>query len=111
MPAGPHAVEIFYTSNAISCYSLSLDFDGSGTAPTALPARSSGCPNGKYVAGEVIQLTAHPAGGYSVSGWDGTDDDSLTTTANTVTMPSTSHIVTVTYRARILIPLIVVIDW
>jgi hypothetical protein len=61
MPAENRTVQVTYVPE---CYSLSLNFDGSGTAPIALPGNSTGCSSGQYHVGEVIQLTAHPASDY-----------------------------------------------
>jgi hypothetical protein len=41
---------------------------------------------GSYYEGEVVTLTATADTGYRVKSWSGTDDDSLTTATNTVTM-------------------------
>ena len=41
-----------------------------------------------YGCGDVLQLTASPDAGYRVLSWSGTDDDTLTTNINTVTMDS-----------------------
>jgi hypothetical protein len=116
MPAGPHTVQVNYAPGV--CFSLVLGFSGTGAAPTASPANSTGCPSGRYVPGEVIQLTAHPANHYRVGGWSGTAHDSLASTSNSVTMPSSSHAVIVYYQKddspveppfqhKILIPLVI----
>ena len=39
-----------------------------------------------YTCGEVVTLTATADAGYRVKSWSGTDDDTLTTATNTVTM-------------------------
>jgi hypothetical protein len=41
---------------------------------------------GSYYEGEVVTLTATANTGHRVKSWSGTDDDSLTTATNTVTM-------------------------
>jgi hypothetical protein len=78
---------LFQVTSA-DCDPLTRSYSGAGTAPTASPKNSGGCYSGQYITGEFIELTAHPAAGYQVSGWSGTDDDDLTTTTNTVTMPA-----------------------
>jgi peptidoglycan/xylan/chitin deacetylase (PgdA/CDA1 family) len=94
MPAGPRNVQVSYT---LACYPLTLGFSGPGTAPTASPANSASCPGGQYIPGEVIQLTAHPKSGYRASGWSGTNNDSLASNSNTVSMPSGPHTAQATY--------------
>jgi hypothetical protein len=84
--------------DAHRCYTLARTKTGLGSPPAAAPASSSGCPEGQYVAGEVIQLTAEPDAGWHVSSWNGTDNDASTATTNQVTMPATSRTVTVNYE-------------
>ena len=79
------------------CYALTLSHTGNGTDPTASPASSTGCTSGKYVAGESITLTAAPDSGWQVSSWSGTNNDSSTSTSNTVTMPAAPRTATVNY--------------
>lgn len=50
-----------------------------------------------YAEGQVVALTASPDEGYRVKLWTGTDDDSKTTLANTVTM-TTNKTVTVEFE-------------
>ena len=50
-----------------TCYALTLSHSGDGTDPTAVPTHSTGCDEGKYLASEVIALTAHPTSGYQVA--------------------------------------------
>lgn len=60
-------------------YTLTTGAVGSGTVqPTA----------GKYAAGSQVSVTATPTMGYRVRRWNGSDNDSLTTRSNTVTMTS-----------------------
>ena len=79
------------------CYTLTRTRVGEGAAPTASPANSPGCDAGQYIAGQTINLTAAPATGWTVSGWSGTDNNSSTSTSNTLTMPAQNHTVSVTY--------------
>ena len=86
-------------ASCTTCYSLTLarnDSSGGGL-PTASPANSTGCTAGQYVAGESIQLTAYPASGWSVGGWNGTQNDGSTSTTNSVFMPASNRTVTVSY--------------
>ena len=82
-----------------TCYLLTLDKTGSGSIPVASPTNSSGCPSGKYTAGQIINLSASPAGGYEVGSWTGTQNNASTNTANTVKMPGSAHTATVNYVA------------
>jgi hypothetical protein len=82
-----------------ACYTLTLSHTGSGGDPTATPGNSSGCPSGQYHADESISLLASPAIGWSVESWSGTDNDSSTSTSNTLTMPADDHTVIVDYTA------------
>ena len=44
--------------------------------------------SGTYVEGSGVQIRAFPADGYAVKAWSGTNNDSSTSTINTVTMTS-----------------------
>ncbi len=79
------------------CSELTLAHDGSGSDPTAVPAASAGCPAGSYVAGETLLLTAAPAAGWHVAGWDGTADDASGFVTNAVSMPAGDHTATAVY--------------
>jgi hypothetical protein len=81
----------------VSCFGLTLSHVGMGLDPVASPGNSVGCPAGEYVEGELISLTAFPGPGFLVDGWNGTDNDSSTSTMNTLTMPAAAHAVSVTY--------------
>ncbi len=94
MPSASHAITVFY---APTCFALSVGHSGSGGDPVASPTNSSGCAVGQYQAGEQIQLTASPAPNWQVSGWSGTNNDASTSSLNSLTMPSTSHAVAVSY--------------
>jgi hypothetical protein len=83
-----------------TCFQLDLRHTPSqgGATPTAEPSRSDGCPSdGQYVAGERIEVTAAPAGGWEMERWKGTDNDSSTSTTNTATMPAAEHEVLAVY--------------
>ncbi len=54
--------------------------------------------SGSYNSGTVVHLTAVPDNGYQVKSWSGTDNNTLTTTANTVTMTA-DKTVTVEFEA------------
>jgi hypothetical protein len=98
MPASAHTVSVRYEQDAPACYALTLDRAGSGDYPAASPPSSDGCTSGKYVGGEVINLTASPNSGWHVGNWTGTDNDSSSATTNQVTMPASGHTVTVHYE-------------
>ena len=76
-----------------SCYTLTQAWTGSGNEPTASPTNSSGCSNRQYHSGESINLTAHPASGWHLDYWGGTDSSS----SGHLTMPSSNHTVTANY--------------
>ncbi len=84
----------FVTANYARCYTLTLNYNGGlGSAPTASLPNSPGCPTGQYTAGTSLTLTPHPATGYTVGSWSGTDSPS----SNHLTMPASDCTVTVTY--------------
>jgi hypothetical protein len=88
------------TTEQVTCYPLSLGFTGNGSAPTASPTNSEGCSAGEYIPGETVDLNAHPAQGYKVSGWTGTDNDASTSADNQVTMPGEAYEVLVHYEKQ-----------
>ncbi len=80
------------------CYQLTTSHMGEGSDPTATQSESIDCSSGTYEAGEVVELTAAPANGWEISGWDGTNNDSSSNLSNTVTMPANDHAVRVDYE-------------
>lgn len=69
------------------CYSLGATITpGGGGSVLASPASSSGCPAGKYYAGENVTLTASPAAGYRFNSWSGAASGS--TSPTTIVMPA-----------------------
>jgi List-Bact-rpt repeat protein len=97
MPPNNHTVTVNYVA---ACYTLTRTFTGTGSAPTANPANSTGCPAGQYTYQQSITMTAHPAAGYSVSSWAGTTNNASTSLNNTVTMPANARTVTANYVAN-----------
>lgn len=87
----------FTVSGTATCYPLTLDHTGSGGNPTASPTASAGCAAGRYTAGQTINLTASPANGWRVSGWQGTNNNGSTAINNTATMPASAHTVRANY--------------
>lgn len=85
-------------NSAPTCHTLTLTSGANGTAPTASPTNSTGCSAGSYVATEAITLTAHPNGGYQVAAWTGTDNDTLTTLTNILSMPNGARTVNANYE-------------
>ncbi len=73
----------------IRVYTLSASVIGSygSISPTS----------GTYAQGTVITITATPYSGYRIKAWHGTDNDTLTTATNTVTM-NANRTVTVEYE-------------
>jgi hypothetical protein len=98
MPNGQHTVTVNYELIPDQCYNLTLAHTGSGSSPVATPTNSSGCSSGQYHAGESISLTATPSSGWRVGSWSGTDNNSSTAAANTVTMPTGAHTAGVNYE-------------
>jgi hypothetical protein len=99
MPAASRTVSVAYSQVPASCYVLTRTHTGQGADPTANPASSSGCNSGQYVAGENISLSSSPSSGWSVTGWSGTNNDSSTSTTNSVTMPAANRTISVTYSS------------
>ncbi len=98
MPSGEHIAAVDY---AQTCWPLTVGRTGAGSIPTASPPSSPGCPAGEYAAGDTIDLSgAAPSSGWGIAGWTGTDDDTSTASANSVTLPAADHSATVDY-ARI----------
>ena len=100
MPAANRTVSVIYEVIPVTCYTLTRNFTGNGSHPVPNPAFSSGCGTGQYTAGQSITLTASPATGWSVAGWSGTNNDSSTSTTNTVIMPAANHAISVTYEIK-----------
>ncbi len=97
MPASDHAASVSYVQVSPTCYALSLSHTGTGSDPSAWPASSSTCAPGHYLAGSWVELTASPAAGWTVGGWSGTDDDASHSTTNSVTLPASDVVVSVSY--------------
>jgi len=99
MPNGARTATVNYVQQ-ITCYTLLLQYTGSGSKPTASPQNSSGCPSEQYVAGAAINLTAKPASNWVVEGWTGTNNDAGTSLSNTATMPAANHTVIAHYKGQ-----------
>jgi outer membrane protein assembly factor BamB len=78
-----------WTAMYVAQYSLTTEV--SGGHGTLMP------PSSTYAAGTVVALTAASDTGYRVRAWTGTDDDTKTTTTNTVTM-NAARVVTVSFE-------------
>jgi hypothetical protein len=66
----PSLVEVLFGSPLpINCYALTLGHTGEGSDPTALPANSTGCSTGDYLAGEVITVSGAEPDRLTVNGW------------------------------------------
>jgi len=80
------------------CYTLTRNFSppGSGSAPTASPTNSSGCPSGQYTSGQSIQVTPHPGTGWAWDYWTGTSSIGIETPV--FLMPSSNHTVTAYHK-------------
>jgi len=77
-----------------TCYTLTRNYVGTGSAPTASPTNSPGCPSGKYTSGQWINLTAQPGSGWGLDYWAGTTCSSCPY----VTMPSSNKTITAYYE-------------
>ena len=86
------------TVNVTQITKYTLNASVSGGHGTVSPT------SGSYDKGTVVNLAASPESGYRLKAWSGTDNDSLTTTANTVAMNS-NRTVAVEFE---LIPVIVI---
>ncbi len=90
-------IEVFGEADS-TCYALTVSHTGEGHNPTAVPTNSAGCSAGQYMAGESISLSGAIADtGWRISGWTGTTNDASTASTNTVIMPASAHIASVTY--------------
>lgn len=94
MPDSDRVVNVEYEA----CFALSISATGQGELPGVFPAATNGCPAGAFVMGATVQLTASPAAGWNVAGWQGTDADHSTAALNTLTMPAADRTVTVHYE-------------
>jgi hypothetical protein len=85
-----------------SCHTLTINHTGQGSNPTASPANSTGCPAGKYTAGQNINLSgAAPIAGWQISSWSGTNNNASTATTNTVTMSAIDQTASVNYTQSV----------
>jgi hypothetical protein len=88
------------------CFQLTLSHSGDGEDPLGSPDPSGICPEGEYLSGEKVTLTARPAAGFGVVSWRNSDDDSSKERTNTITMPSEKHTVFVEYGPSTFLPFI-----
>ncbi len=78
------------------CYELLLQSNGFGPAPeTTNMDQSEGCPLGHFVRGERIEVQVETEPGWVISGWQGTENDTVTSNENVVIMPERDHTVSV----------------
>ena len=99
-----NAQDVFTTSSytydqfgSEPCYALTVSHTGSGANPLLFPASSIPCNPGEFVNGELITLSVAPTNGWNVGGWTGSMANQSTATTNTVSMPASSHSVSVDY--------------
>lgn len=97
MPSGDYEVIVNYEIGTPICSKLTLQYSGSGSNIVASPINSAGCASGNYLAGEIVDLTAYPAAGWTVGSWSGTDHDVSTVITNTVTKTEVDQTVQVNY--------------
>jgi hypothetical protein len=102
MPDAARTVNVKYEA----CFALNLARSGEGAAPVAGPAASDGCLTGGYAAGQSLTLTATPAPGWRVAGWQGTANDASRATTNTLLMPASAAEVRVRYELAHFLPLV-----
>jgi hypothetical protein len=87
----------FSTTNS-TCRPLTLWSFGEGTAPVASPTNSGGCSPGYYSANTAITLSgAQPVSGWRIISWQSTNNDSSTSSTNSLTMPNFEETVIVNY--------------
>jgi len=89
--------DVSTTQTIDSCHELTFVHAGLGSDPIPSLPGSPGCPEGEYLPGTVVDLTAIPDLGWSVGSWSGTDDDMSMSEMNTVTMPVGDRTVGVNY--------------
>lgn len=96
-----HSVSVIHpTADVQPCYALSLSYNGDGSNITAVPSNSPGCDAGKYHPYELINLTAHPAGGSGVAYWQGTSSNFTRDLKKSIVMPVSAKSVSVVYQAE-----------
>lgn len=94
----PSSAQLFVLDpNRSDCFALALTHTGWGADPVADLEHSVGCPEGTYVANELIGVTAVPADGWSIRNWLGTLNNNDKEPENVVRMPLGDHVVTVNY--------------
>lgn len=103
MPAYGHLVSVAYIVSLV-CFPLTLSHSGNGADPVASPVSSTGCSISSYTAGELVALVASPADGWEVVSWSGTVDDGSTLPQNSLTMPASGHVASVTYGEQLFVP-------
>jgi len=90
-----------YQPLTTTCYALTITPGNGGSTPIASPVKSAACTTtGQYNAGELINLTASPDSSHYIASWSGTNNDTSTSTTNTVTMPASAHTVGVIYSPK-----------
>ena len=82
------------------CYALTLQKQSGQGDPPQATTQEIGCQSGAYHAGEAITLTANPASGWHVAGWEGTNNDTSTSTINTINMPAGPYQASVIYAVN-----------
>jgi hypothetical protein len=99
------AVIAYFTQLPLTCYTLTLSHTGQGSDPLADPTSSAGCPLGRYIEGETINLSgAIPDPGWQIGSWTGTSQNDSTADTNSLTMPASAHAVSVIYKVYLYLP-------
>jgi len=93
MPAKDHSASVVYSAIPPTCYTLTITHSGNGTNPVPNKTNSTGCPAGKYIAGDTLTLSATPDPGWQIDSWTGTEN----ATSNKVIMPAKDHSASVVY--------------
>ncbi len=78
-----------FTPISVPEYTLTVNVVGNGSVTPS---------SGTYPEGTAVALTATPADGWHVAGWSGTNDDSGTSTENTLIMPAGAHTASITFE-------------
>jgi hypothetical protein len=96
MPPNPHAVAVTYEQ---LCFQMAFTRTGQGDSPTPDSTHSSACPinSYSYLEGTLLNLESHPAEGWHIARWEGTDNDTTQARGNVVTVPDHEHTVTAHY--------------
>jgi hypothetical protein len=102
-------ITAFFLEEEPDCYQLFIDHTGQGSDPIATPPNSEGCSEGYFEENVEVHLQAVPDEGWSLVAWSGTDDDTSKEIENYIVIQADHlNLVSVDYRIRVFVPLIMV---